>query len=255
MADNVTITPGIGKAIRTDEVSGTHLQVVKLALGADGSEDALLSSGAPMPATLRDGVTGLAATVQAVQQTPGGNALRVQIGPGDVISNIPVVIEYDHHQIHEGEVYQYFWQGALNSASKDFRIVVPDVLPTLRTPHIVAEVISDATITNLYWYEGTTWNSSGQDDSARIYNRNRNVTEAAGTKIYVSGTPALTPNALGTNFWQGLLFSSAKSSLSMESRAMSEWDLRANTEYLFRITTTSSANVLMRLSFYEDLGV
>jgi len=43
VADNVSITPGTGKDIATDEVTGTleHVQIVKLAVSADGSRTAL----------------------------------------------------------------------------------------------------------------------------------------------------------------------------------------------------------------------
>ena len=40
---------------------------------------------------LRDPTTGLPARVEACTQTPTSNALNVQIGPGDPISNIPCV--------------------------------------------------------------------------------------------------------------------------------------------------------------------
>ena len=46
MADNVIITPGSGATIRADEIAGSiKIQVVKIALGADGVEDLLLDSG------------------------------------------------------------------------------------------------------------------------------------------------------------------------------------------------------------------
>ncbi len=41
--------------------------------------------------TIRDAITGLVASVEARTTTPTGNALNVQIGPGDPISNMPVV--------------------------------------------------------------------------------------------------------------------------------------------------------------------
>lgn len=254
MADNIATTPGVGAIVRTDDVGGVQLQVIKLALGQDGMEDGLVSDAYPLPISLRDATTGIAATVQAVQQTPGGNALRVQVGPGDVISNIPVVLEYDHHQVHEGESYCYTWVSTAQNGNKDFRIIVPDVPATLNTPHIVVEVMSDSTLTRIYWYEGTTWTSAGQDDSANIFNRNRNVLTPAGTQIYISGTPALTPNALGTNFYQDILFS-AKAGTVSQNRSMAEWDLKRNTEYLFRINTAALSNALVRFLFYEDRGV
>ena len=45
MADNVNITAGSGVVIRSDEVSGSQIQVIKIALGLDGAEDLLLDSG------------------------------------------------------------------------------------------------------------------------------------------------------------------------------------------------------------------
>src|SRR4030067_1952635 len=46
MTDNVSTTPGSGATIRADEIAGSiKIQVVKIALGADGVEDLLLDSG------------------------------------------------------------------------------------------------------------------------------------------------------------------------------------------------------------------
>lgn len=50
-----------------------------------------------------DTQSGLTPWVEPRSQTPTGNALNVQIGPGDPISNIPVVMDFEHHQVHEGE--------------------------------------------------------------------------------------------------------------------------------------------------------
>jgi hypothetical protein len=46
MADNVAITQGSGTTVRTDELAGgIQVQVIKIALGADGAEDNLVDSG------------------------------------------------------------------------------------------------------------------------------------------------------------------------------------------------------------------
>lgn len=48
MADNITVTPGTGATVATDEVGGRHYQRVKLAHGVDGS--AVDASGTdPLP--------------------------------------------------------------------------------------------------------------------------------------------------------------------------------------------------------------
>lgn len=199
-----------------------------------------------------DGDTGDIAAVISGANT-GVKGLRVYGGPTDPISDIPVVIEYDHHQIHEGETYQWHFFGAVNATTKDVRISVPTLTATIRTPHFIPEVIADNTTTTILLYEGTTWTAVGTDDSARILNRNRNSTNTAATKIYVSGATALTPNATGTLLYTGYLFTGKASATS--DRVLAEWDLKSNTEYLLRVTTTGNGSVLIRLHFYEDLGV
>lgn len=198
----------------------------------------------------------LSDVIDTRKQTPTKTkSLLVQIGPGDVISNLPVVIEYDHHQIHEGETWQYQSFGTLNAATRDIRISVPALTATTRTPHLIPEVICDCTSATLYLYEGTTWTAGGTDDSANIRNRNRNVTVPAvpNTKIYIAGGTALTVNALGTLIWNGYIFTNKAASIA--DRMMAEWDLAASKEYLFRVTTVGNGTCLIRLHFYEDLGV
>jgi hypothetical protein len=180
--------------------------------------------------------------------------LQVQIGPGDVISALPVTIDFGHHQIHEGESFEYFWASPNLNGQRNIRFSVPNVPGTLNTPHMVVEVISDSALTNLYWYEGTTWTTGGNDDSTRIYNRNRNSLTTATLVIYTSGTLALNPTTVGANFWQDVLFS-GKYASSVESRTMTEWVLKSNTEYMFRIVTTDASNVLARFMWYEDREV
>lgn len=187
-------------------------------------------------------------------QTPTGKVFQVQIGPGDVISNLPVVIEFDHHQIHEGEAWQYTSFGALNTTTRNIRISVPTLAATTRTPHLLPEVICDATTTSILLFEGTTWTAGGTDDSAKIYNRNRNVAGTPNTKIYITGATALTPNADGTQIYQGYTVGANRSAIGSD-RALSEWVLKSNTEYCLRVTTTSNGTCLIRLNFYEDLGV
>lgn len=179
--------------------------------------------------------------------------LRVYTGPTDPISDIPVHIEYSHHQIHEGETYKYVNFGTLNQSTRDIRISVPTLTATTRTPHFLFEVVSDNTTCTVSFYEGTTFTSGGTDDSSKILNRNRNSTNAAVTKVYVNGVTALTVNALGTLLDNNYIFTS-KAATNAE-RDMAEWDLKSSTEYLVRIVTTGNGTVLCKLHWYEDLGV
>ncbi len=182
----------------------------------------------------------------------GVKGLRVYGGPTDPISDVPVVIEFDHHQIHEGEAWKWNLFGAVNATTKDVRFSVPVLPATTRTPHFLMELIADNTSATIYLYEGTTWTAVGTDDSVRIFNRNRNVAGSPSSKIFVSGATALTPNALGTLLEVGYIFT-GKGAMSSE-RSLMEWDLKANTEYLVRVVTVGSGTVLLRLNFYEDKG-
>jgi hypothetical protein len=49
MVDGVQITAGSGTTIGTDDVSDVHYQVIKIASGADGAVDGLVSAGYPLP--------------------------------------------------------------------------------------------------------------------------------------------------------------------------------------------------------------
>lgn len=52
MADNITIDTITGSPVaRTDDVGGIHYQIIKIAHGADGSVDGIVSAGSPMPIT------------------------------------------------------------------------------------------------------------------------------------------------------------------------------------------------------------
>lgn len=52
MADNVTVTPGAGITMATDDVGGIHFQRVKPAFGADGSASDVSPSN-PLPVAAR----------------------------------------------------------------------------------------------------------------------------------------------------------------------------------------------------------
>lgn len=202
---------------------------------------------------IKDPTTSKQAAVVTGANT-GVNGLRVYNSPTDPISDISVGIDLEHHQIHEGETHQWFFFGAVNATSKDIRISVPALAATTRTPHMIFDVVSDNTTAQVLLYEGTTWTAVGTDDSGNIRNRNRNLTTTVpGTKIYVTGGTALTVNALGNLLDTDYLFTSKAGANA--PRSQSEWLLKASTEYLLRVTTTGSGSCLIKLKWYEDLGV
>lgn len=204
---------------------------------------------------LRGIVSWFAGLVGPVAQTPSQTtALRVQIGPGDVISYLPVVVDYPHHQVHEGEAFIFSdlqTGGLAVAATRDIRVSVGALAATTHTPHLLLEFIADA-LAEIEIYEGTTWTSGG---TAQVgYNRNRNVADDTGT-LYVPGATALTVNAIGTSIWKGMT-TGAKNSAGGTDRGAYEFVLKPSTEYCVRVTSrTTGLKFLTRLEYYKDLGV
>lgn len=48
MSDNVTL-PGNGTVVKTDDIGGAQVQIIKILLGSDNADGGLISSGNPMP--------------------------------------------------------------------------------------------------------------------------------------------------------------------------------------------------------------
>jgi hypothetical protein len=182
-------------------------------------------------------------------QTPSGDALSVQIGPGDVISSIPVFIDYPHHQIHEGETWQYTY-GPIAAAENtviNIRVVVANVTATLRTPHVVSEVDCNGEVW-LEIFEAPTFSAPGT--AAAFYNRNRNILGNPTTTIFISPTVQVAGTKLS-----GWIIGSGQKAGNATKESI-EWDLKTSTEYLYRLTSQAAAiNVCLRLIQYEDLGV
>jgi len=80
MADNISITPGVGVDVATDEVGGKHYQRIKVSHGADG-EATDTSADAPLPTLARAEVNDapqvfIPGEIQTLSLTPEGR-LRV----------------------------------------------------------------------------------------------------------------------------------------------------------------------------------
>ena len=197
--------------------------------------------------TIRDAVTGLTASVEARKQTPTGNALNVQIGPGDVISNIPVVMEFGQHQVHEGESHGVGYY-TTSVATISFGLTVPVYNPTINAPHLLfhAQVYEGAG--EIALFEGSTFTGG---TLMTAYNRNRNSATAPGMTI----TSGVTVTAAGTRL-PYTQFVSGSQKGSGESRSLDEIVLKSNTIYTVVFTELSPITRLaMHFEWYEDLSV
>lgn len=182
------------------------------------------------------------------KQTPtSAKAVNVQIGPGDVISNVPVVIEFDHHQIHEGETQRAEdYQASLGSSTVKYGITVPVFTSTINAPHMIigVDVYNGNVIVQIY--EGATFTSG---TPLTKYNRNRN-----------SGTTVTTTITGGVTSTNGTLlhtfFGGAGKSGTGSGRSEVEYVLKSNT--IYRVDVIGRAvgtEAVISFDWYEDLGV
>lgn len=191
-------------------------------------------------------------------QTPSGNVMQVQIGPGDIISNLPVIVDFAHHQIHEGEAFNYRNFTTLSSGQTLNISFSPSGTSTsaATSPHLLFD-IEGTTQTELRFWEGATL-SGGTIISG--LNNNRALNGAYKTIIRTGVTIS------GSSPSSGLLLEAhskglegatpvAGKSTGMITRD-DEWIIKPGSVYLMEIKSVGANNVIdYSIKWYEDLGV
>jgi len=199
----------------------------------------------------RNGLT-VAGLAQPIDVITGPNTgeigQRVYIGPTDPVSDLPVFVDFDHHQNHEGEAYQYHYYNAALNGTVDFRLSVPAYTVPIRAPHFSFELTCDTT-SNLLFYEAPTVTLTGTAVTT-IVNRNRIGTpNAPGLQILTGATFS----AVGTELTRYVTIVSARASIATDS-SKAEWILKPSTDYLARLSTSAPTIGMLRMNWYEDLG-
>jgi len=184
-------------------------------------------------------------------QTVDGDVNATVVSPIDTVSEAVEVIDYAHHEVHEGDHYTFsaFDSDLDDAAVLEFIVTTPD---TTRWSHMVGTIIG-ALHTDFYMYEDTT-HSTGAAQS--VLNNNRNSSNTAGTTVHASGGGGADGTLLfSTSFGIDTGSGSNTRTGGGGARAENEWMLKQNTKYLFRITSHSANNnVAMILSWYEHIN-
>lgn len=89
MADNVDITPGVGKTVAADEIAGALHQRIKVTIGNDGTNDGDVSATNPLPVVVSSGTTSITGTVAITGSTSVINTVTVT-GSTSVINVVEV---------------------------------------------------------------------------------------------------------------------------------------------------------------------
>ncbi len=163
----------------------------------------------------------------------------------DATSGKLTAIEYEHSQIHEGNMFTVLEVTDLtNAAVRDILAVSPD---TLKWAHLVWEIEHELE-TLIQFYRGTTYSDIGTEVDS--LNRNGNSTNNATTKVY--HTPTITD--VGTLI--GTIQQGDGKKAGGSDRLSNEFILKQNTSYLIRITNLTASNNLIatKLNWYERIS-
>jgi hypothetical protein len=186
--------------------------------------------------------------VETRTQTPTKTkAINVQIGPSDVISNIPVVMDFQNHQVHEGEVHHAIDQQlTLNAGTVKYGIIVATYANTIQSPHFIMEVDSFDGWARVDIYEGATFING---TLLTKYNKNRNSAITDGTTI-TTGVTSTDGTLIDSFFVGGGVKAVGRSGVR------DEWILKSNT--IYRIDVIGGVNptaAVVSFEYYADKGV
>jgi len=190
----------------------------------------------------------------------GASGVRVIIGPTDPMSNIPVVILYDHHQIHEGEAWHYdsYVVNLASASTYDIVFTVPNItipagIATVeRVPHFRYSVEAND-ICTIFFYEAPTV-TGGTGTAASWINFERNGTYTAKTTILLAPTVTGVGTIIDSEYF--IQSAAANRTGGGEGGTVEEFVLKNNTKYLYRITSgANGCDIHTNFFMYEDLGV
>jgi hypothetical protein len=164
-------------------------------------------------------------------------------------------VDYAHHEIHSGSSYAVHTAATLASAAT--LVVAFKTADSAAWPHMIVAARSSGE-SNLKLYEGGTWTTSS-GSALTCHNRNRNSSNTSGilgdsTGTFTAGVMVKDPT--GVNVGAATLFCEQHLGsgriVGGEARGVSEWILKANTNYVFVFTSEANSNdCQIHLDWYE----
>lgn len=232
MADNTTLNPGSGgDIIATDDIGGIKHQRVKVQHGADGAASDV-SATSPLPVVIS--------------------------GDGkDVITDAALVLDYPHHELHQGNMYTLV---AHTGGATATALALAFRLPAgTKRMHAVVEWKSSGAA-HLDIVEGATWDT-GSGSAVNAVNHNRNSAntsqvEGDATGSFVAGTAVQDPTTIagGTIIHQEYEFAGNQESVA--ERSEREWILKNDETHVVRLVSDDGAEGLwLAITFYEHTDV
>lgn len=164
----------------------------------------------------------------------------------DELSNVPIGIDYNHHEIHKGQ--HYFYSGFItlgNAATGNFTLL------STKDVHFVFSIFSDIAGFTFATYENVTANNDGTLIDIRNNNRDLNIASSSvlrynPTNVSTAGATLLRSNRLGAG-------GNPSSRVAGSVTRADEVILKADIKYLLTITNLSTDNNYLNIgmSWYE----
>lgn len=153
-------------------------------------------------------------------------------------------IDYEHHEVHEGDHFLYADGVTLNSsASQVYLITTPN---TTKYCHLVLSFASGLGATFVL-YEGSDRTGTA---AQTIYNCNRNSATTATTTVHKGVSGGSTDGTVIRTYYLGSASTGVRA--GGLGRGLEEIVLKKNTKYQFTATSqANSNNIFVELSWYE----
>ncbi len=175
-----------------------------------------------------------------------GEAVYIRTESIDAATQALTVMEYEHHAIHEGDMFTVLEVTDLgNMAVRDILVVTPN---TTRWAHLVWEIEHELE-TGIQFYRGTTYAAAGT--IVPSFNRNGNSATAATTVV------THTPNVTLVGTLVGTIQQGNGKKAGGSDRESNEFILEQNQAYLIRISnlTVNDNLIFMKLNWYEHENI
>ena len=167
-------------------------------------------------------------------------------GPVDSISSALNVINYEHHEVHDGSSFTVADTVSCDTTTCKWQVTTPN---TTTYAHMLFELSCTGEATYL-----VTEGSDRTDGTALVeVNRRRVGTPATATTIVTRTPTGGTTDGATTLFTMrnGITNVAGKNIEVGTARATNEWVLKPNTKYVISVTTYAAVYVTCLLDWYE----
>lgn len=170
---------------------------------------------------------------------------KIRVPKLDDYTHAVIGLEFDHHEVHEGDSYSCNDTVNVNAATQYWMVTTPDTAK-------YANMVFNAVCTGEMLIAVTEGADRTGVASLTAINRNRNSLNASGLVVHRGYSGGTTNGAVTIETERtGLTGVGGKTLEAGQTRGLSEFVLKRNTKYVIAVTTYDNVHVTLKLSWYE----